>query len=125
VDDLCRAFGRALEASGVEGEVFIAGNPSAVALEKMIQIAAELLNVSYPRVVLPRAAMNLVCAAAELGFGAIGRKAPIHRRSMDFFTKSVEFDVSKAERMLDFHADVPLRSGMQQTVTWYREQGLL
>jgi nucleoside-diphosphate-sugar epimerase len=84
-----------------------------------------MLNVSYPRVILPRAAMGFVCAAVERAFGVIGRKAPIHRRSMDFFTKSVEFDVSKAERMLDFHAEVPLRSGMQRTVTWYREQGLL
>lgn len=125
IDDLCDAFLRALTTEGIEGETFIASSPEPVLLSTMVEMAAATLGVPYPRIVLPRAPVLLGCMAAELLFGAVGRSAPVHRRSMDFFTKSVAFNVSKAERMLGFRAPTPLRSGMERTVAWYRAEGLL
>jgi nucleoside-diphosphate-sugar epimerase len=52
-------------------------------------------------------------------------KPVLFRRSMDFFTKSVEFDVTKAKTYLGFESQVDVASGVAATVAWYRDNRLL
>ena len=44
---------------------------------------------------------------------------------MDFFTKSVHFDVSKAEEQLGFRSEVNILTGVAKTARWYQEQKLV
>lgn len=125
VGDLCRAFELALTNEKAPGEVVIIGCAEAVRLREMVAHVAEALGVSRPKVVIPVLPMLAMCVVAEKVFGLFGRRAPIHRRSMDFFTKSVAFRTEKARELLGFCAETPLKEGIRRTAAWYREKGML
>ena len=44
---------------------------------------------------------------------------------MDFFTKSVEFDVSKSIEMLGAYCKTSIENGVANTAQWYKENNLL
>ena len=44
---------------------------------------------------------------------------------MNFFTKSVVFDVSKAKEVLRFQSEFDVPTGVAKAIAWYRENGLL
>ena len=50
---------------------------------------------------------------------------PLHRRRVGFFTHHREFDLSKARKLLGYAPRVGAREGIERTIHWYREQGLL
>ncbi len=52
-------------------------------------------------------------------------KPVLFRRSMDFFTKSVEFDVTKAKTVLGFESTTTVPEGVSATVKYYQQEGLL
>jgi nucleoside-diphosphate-sugar epimerase len=53
------------------------------------------------------------------------RSAPLTRSRLEFLTHSRIYDVTKAERLLDFTAATELTRGVERTMAWYRQQGHL
>jgi nucleoside-diphosphate-sugar epimerase len=125
VDDLCRAFMLTISHEKAVGEAFIIGEKSPIPLRDLIRLAAEALGVPPPKIVLPAMPVTFVCIATETLCRPFRIKPPLFRRSMDFFTKSVEFDVSKSRMQLGFESQVAVPEGVRQTVRWYRDSGLL
>jgi len=125
VDDLCRAFGLALQKQGAEGEVFIIAGREPIPLRELIEIAAKELGVPAPRYQLPALPLTLLFALVEKVFNSMHLKPPVFRRSMDFFTKSVAFHTSKAREVLGFQGDIDVPTGVARSIAWYRENGLL
>ena len=107
------------------GEVFIIAEKKAIALKELIRLASHELGVALPRLYLPATPITFVCAVTEHLCNLIGKRPILFRRSMDFFTKSVHFDSSKAVRKLEFIANTNVREGVSQTVAWYKKTGLL
>ncbi|OLC48263.1 MAG: hypothetical protein AUH43_09970 [Acidobacteria bacterium 13_1_40CM_65_14] len=64
-------------------------------------------------------------AACEALCTPLGIEPPIHRRRVDFFTKSRAFDISRARHELGYAPRVGLREGITRTLNWYREHGWL
>ena len=52
-----------------------------------------------------------------------GIEPPIHRRRVDFFTKSRAFTIRKAREMLGYHPEVDLRQGIEATLAAYLTSG--
>lgn len=125
IDDLCRAFELAATNDRAIGEVFIIGGIKAVPLRELTKVVARELHVPPPRVRLPATPITWLCTATETVSEFLGRKPPLYRRSMDFFTKSVHFDVSKAEEQLGFRSEVNILTGVAKTARWYQEQQLV
>jgi nucleoside-diphosphate-sugar epimerase len=125
VDDLCRAFGLALQKRDIEGEVFIIAGKEPTHLRELIEIAAKGLGVATPRIRLPALPITILFALVETAFHSVRLKPPVFRRSMDFFTKSVSFDVHKAKELLGFQSEIDVPTGVARTIAWYRENGLL
>jgi nucleoside-diphosphate-sugar epimerase len=125
VDDLCRAFMLTISHEKAVGEAFIIGERSPIPLRELIRLAAEALGVPSPKIVFPAMPVTFVCIATETLCRPFRIKPPLFRRSMDFFTKSVEFDVSKSRTQLGFESQVAVPEGVRQTVRWYRDNGLL
>jgi nucleoside-diphosphate-sugar epimerase len=125
VDDLCRAFGLALQKRDIEGEVFIIAGRGPIPLRELIEIAAKQLGVPIPRFQLPALPITLLFALVETVFNSMHMKPPVFRRSMDFFTKSVGFDISKARESLGFQSEIDVPTGVARTIAWYRVNGLL
>jgi nucleoside-diphosphate-sugar epimerase len=125
VDDLCRAFRLALQKRDIAGEVFIIAGKEPTPLRELIEIAAKGLGVPSPRFQLPALPLTVLFGLVESGFRLVRRKPPVFRRSMNFFTKSVAFDVSKAKAVLGFQSEFDVPTGVAKAIAWYRENGLL
>lgn len=125
IDDLCRAFELAATHSDARGEIFNIGAAHPIYLKDLISIVANVLDVPFPKIVLPSSPVILASKIIETACNKFCIKPPISRRNMDFFTKSVSFDVSKSRNVLGFIAETDLRSGIQLTADWYRNNGLI
>lgn len=125
IDDLCRAFEIALNDKRAIGEIFHIGGKNSILLKDLIRLVAAQLEVSFPRVILPARPMAWTCSLVEFSCNLLGVKPILFRRSMDFFLKSVEFDISKAKRLLDFESLIDIPTGVKNTASWYREHNLI
>lgn len=125
IDDLCCAFEMVALSDKAAGETFIIGGKQATRLTELVSIVAGELGVPLPKIVIPATPITWLCAATEAVSNMLKIKPPLFRRSMDFFTKSVEFDVSKAERVLEFVSQVDVPTGVARTAAWYKTNGLL
>lgn len=125
IDDLCKAFEMAMLKDSAIGEIFIIAADTPTALKDYVGLVAHELGVPTPKILIPALPMTLLCAITENISNILRVKPPLFRRSMDFFTRSVHFDVSKAKRLLGFLAQTDLRSGIVRTVEWYKQNGYL
>lgn len=125
IDDLCRAFELAITEEKAIGEVVIIAGKEATLLKDLIKIAAKELNVPAPKIIIPATLMTLLCTITEKVCNLIKIKPVLFRRSMDFFTKSVEFDVTKAKTTLGFESTTEVSDGVVETIKYYKQEGLL
>ena len=125
IDDLCRAFELCLDAPEAEHEIFIIAGRAPTPLRELIGIAARELGVRTPRIFLPAGPVVWLCTAIEAFARLVGVNPPVVRRSMDFFVRSVEFDVTKAKEKLGFENSVDVETGVARTIAWYRKEGLV
>lgn len=125
IDDLCRAFELALTSERAVGEVVIVAGPEPTPLRELVRLAADGLAVPPPRVRLPATPVVLACTLVEAACNLARVKPVLFRRSMDFFTRSAVFSTDKAREVLGFEAQWSVRTGVRNTIAWYREQGLL
>jgi nucleoside-diphosphate-sugar epimerase len=125
IEDLCRAFEMALMSDKAIGEIFIIAGARTTALAELVDLIAGELGVVFPRIRLPATPITSICALTESICNLINIKPPLYRRSMDFFTKSVEFDVTHARTLLGFRSKVDVSTGVSRTAAWYRENGLI
>ena len=123
IDDLCNAFELAMDMDHIDGHVFLIAGERPTRLKELVDIAAHRLGVPSPRLRLPAKPVTLACAAAERIFNAIGARSPVHRRSMDFFTRTVTCDSTKARRLLGFSAKTDVDTGVKNTVDWLVSEG--
>lgn len=125
IDDLCRAFELAADNEAAVGEVFIIAGREPIPLKDLIGLVAQELGVSPPSIVLPATPMTMLCTSTEVVCNLAHVKPILFRRSMDFFTKSVQFDARKAQDVLGFEDDMPIPDGVANTARWYQQMGLV
>lgn len=125
IDDLCESFFLAMDTPAADGEIFLIAGDSPILLEELVTIAADALRVSPPRLRLPARPVTMTCALVERVCNALGIKPILFRRSMDFFTRTVVCDVSKAREQLGFRSRTAVGEGVRKTVQWYREEDLI
>jgi len=125
IDDLCRAFEMTALSPHIKGEIFIIGGQTSIELKNLIRIVANQLEVPFPKIILPATPVKWLCSITEYICNLLNMKPLLYRRSMDFFTKSVEFDVTKAQNILGFQSQIDVREGVSKTAAWYKATGLL
>jgi nucleoside-diphosphate-sugar epimerase len=70
----------------------------------------------------PIRAAGALCEALCVPFGI---EPPLHRRRVEFWTKSRAFSIDKARRLLGYAPRVGLEEGVRRTVASYRQLGWL
>jgi nucleoside-diphosphate-sugar epimerase len=88
----------------------------------MIAAAA---GVPPPRLRLPARPFQLAGSLVEKICVPLGIEPPIHRRRVDFYTKSRAFSIEKARRLLGYRPEVSLEEGIRATLAWYRANGYI
>jgi nucleoside-diphosphate-sugar epimerase len=81
--------------------------------------------VQRPRLHLPVWPFHAAGAICEAVCAPLGLEPPLHRRRVDFFTKSRAFDISRARAEIGYAPQVSLRDGIRRTLAWYRGEGWL
>ena len=125
VDDLVQGIILAGEKEEAVGQIYTIGGPEYTTLEKLVQLIAEVLEVTVPRKKLPVWPFWIAGLLCEGVCRPLRIEPPIYRRRLDFFTKDRAFDISKARRELGYEPKVSLKTGLKITGDWYKQMGWL
>jgi nucleoside-diphosphate-sugar epimerase len=125
VSDVARAFRQAAEAPGIDGEVFIVAGRESVSMSRLFQLIANALGVRPLKLRVPALPLQLLGAVVQAVSVPLGIEPPIHRRRVDFFTKTRSFDDSKARRTLGYAPTGSLEEEIAQIVASYRAMGAI
>ncbi len=125
IDDLIKGIKLVGEVPGIEGEVFTLAGERYTTLNEWVEILAEVLKASVPKLHLPVWPLWTAGAVCEFLCQPFKISPPIYRRRVDFFIKDRAFDITKAKTRLGYFPQIDLKEGLSKTAQWYYEQGLL
>ncbi len=125
VTDLAEGFRLAADREEAVGETFLIGGEEYVSLNKLVEMIAKEIGVSPPKIHFPVWPVELLGTIVEKVCIPLKIEPPIYKRRVLFFTKDRAFDISKAKNILGYRPKVDLKTGIKQTVKWYKENGYL
>jgi len=123
IDDPREGFRLCGEHPAAAHRTYILAGGEVTTLNALVALIAETAAVPAPRLHAPVWPFWIAGAACEALCAPFGIEPPIHRRRVDFFTKSRAFDISRARRELGYAPQIGLRDGIVRTLTWYRQHG--
>ena len=125
IDDLVRGLHLLSHRPEAVGEIFILGGQEYCPLRELVRRIAAVVDAPVPRLRIPARPVQWAGTLCEKVCVPLGINPPIYRRRVDFFTKSRAFDVTKADEVLGFRADVSLDEGLRRAAEWYGDHGWL
>ena len=105
------------------GEIFILGGERYLKLSELAAMIAAAAGVPAPWLRLPALPFQLAGSLIEKLCVPFGIEPPIHRRRVDFYTKSRAFSIEKAKRTLGYRPQVELEDGIRDTLERYVANG--
>ncbi|HUQ86362.1 MAG TPA: NAD-dependent epimerase/dehydratase family protein [Vicinamibacterales bacterium] len=125
IDDLIEGFRLCGTVPGAKGRTYILAGPRYTTLEQLVQLVAQELKVTPPRIHLPVWPFWTAGLLCEMVCVPLRIEPPIYRRRVDFYTKSRAFDTTRARTELGYSPKIDLEEGIKRTAEWYRSEGLL
>jgi nucleoside-diphosphate-sugar epimerase len=125
IDDLVQGFLLALDRPEAVGEAFLVCGPSYVSQAELAALIARHTGGRVLPFKVPAAPIQWVGDLVEAVCVPLGIEPPLHRRRVDFWTKSRAFTIAKARRLLGYDPKVDLDEGVARTAAAYREAGWL
>jgi nucleoside-diphosphate-sugar epimerase len=125
IDDLVRGFLLALESEAAVGESFLICGPEYVTQAELAALIARHTGGRVLPFRIPAWPIQLAGDVVEAVCVPLGIEPPLHRRRVDFWTKSRAFSIEKARRLLGYDPQVHLEEGIARTAASYREAGWL
>jgi nucleoside-diphosphate-sugar epimerase len=102
---------------------YILAGGEVTTLNALVRLVAEGAGVPVPTRHVPVWPFRAAGAICEAVCGPLGIEPPIHRRRVDFFTKSRAFDIGRARTEIGYAPRVGLQEGIRRTLDWYRDHG--
>jgi len=125
IDDLVAGFVSALDHPDAPGEAFIIAGPRYVSQTELAGLIAAATGGRVLPFRIPALPIQLAGDLCEAICVPLGVEPPLHRRRVDFWTKSRAFSVDKARRVLGYSPRVDVEEGVRRTAEWYRQAGWL
>jgi nucleoside-diphosphate-sugar epimerase len=125
VDDLVDGFLLAAKEPAAIGETFILAGSERLTTNDMVKATAEAVGAQQKKWRAPLWPFMLIATILEVTLRPLGIQPPLHRRRMDFFTKSFQISTAKAADVMGFSAATSFTEGTKQTAAWYRSNSLL
>ncbi len=125
IDDLVAGFLLALDRKEAVGEAFLVCGPSYVSQSDLAALIAKHTGGRVLPFRIPARPIQWAGDVVEAICVPLGLDPPLHRRRVDFWTKSRAFTIDKARRLLGYAPKVDLEEGIARTAAWYREAGWL
>lgn len=125
IDDLVSALQRAAQEPHAPGNVFVVAGPRPLTTRDMIDAICRALGAKPPRLRVPLVPLQLTAAVLETVLPPLRIEPPLHRRRLDFFIKSFQFDGSAARAVLGYLPTIEFAEGVRRTAEWYQLMHLL
>ena len=125
IDDLVAGYLLALERPEAVGEPFLVCGPSYISQDDLGALVARHTGGRVLPFHVPARPIQWAGDLVEAVCVPLGIDPPLHRRRVDFWTKSRAFTIEKARRRLGYEPKVDLEEGVARTAAWYREAGWL
>jgi nucleoside-diphosphate-sugar epimerase len=125
IDDLVQGFLLALDRPEAVGEAFLICGPAWVSQAELAERIAMHTGGRVLPFRIPARPIQWAGDVVEALCVPLGIDPPLHRRRVDFWTKSRAFSIEKARRLLGYDPKVGLDEGIARTVASYRELGWL
>ncbi len=125
IDDLVSGFLLALDRPEAVGESFLICGPSYVSQSELAALVARHTGGRVLPFRIPALPIQWAGDLVEAVCVPLGLEPPLHRRRVDFWTKSRAFTIEKARRLLGYEPKVDLDEGIARTAASYREAGWL
>lgn len=125
IADLVRALLLASQHPAAARQTFVVAGTEAMTTNEMVQTIAASLDRRAPRMHLPLWPFRTAAGVMETLLPPFGIQPPLHRRRLDFFSKSFVFSTAKVRSLLGFQPEIDFASGATDTVRWYRSRGHL
>ena len=125
IDDLVAGFLLALDRPEAVGEAFLIAGPRYLSQDELASLIARHTGGRVLPFHIPAAPIQLLGDVVEALCVPLGLEPPLHRRRVDFWTKSRAFSIEKARRLLGYAPRVDVEEGIARTAAWYREAGWL
>ncbi len=125
IDDLVEGFLLALGRPEAAGEAFLICGPRYVSQDDLAALIARHTGGRVLPFHIPAAPVQWAGDLVEAICVPLGLEPPLHRRRVDFWTKSRAFTTGKARRLLGYVPKVDLEEGIARTAAAYREVGWL
>ena len=106
-------------------EIYIIPGRKPVALKAMADLIADKLRTRRPWLHLPVVPMQLLGDVCEAVCTPLKINPPIFRRRVDFYTKSRNFDGSKAKAQLNFEASQEFSKELDDIIESYISMGMI
>ena len=125
VDDLVNGLQLSATADKAIGETIVLAGKEPLTTNQLVATIANELGTKIIRWHAPLPLFLLAATILERGLRPMGIQPPIHRRRMDFFSKSFEFSLEHSRRVLSFQPKCDFKQGVSETARWYAEKGYL
>lgn len=125
VDDLVDGFLLAAKHPAATSETFVLAGDERLSTNDMVAAIADAVDTQQKKWRAPLWPFMALATILEVTLRPLGIQPPLHRRRMDFFTKSFQISTTRAESVLGFKAKTNFAEGTRQTAEWYRSNGLL
>ena len=126
VRDLVRGILQAAECETTTGETYFLGSEEACSWDQLHEAVTRVLGRRALRVPIPRQLVRPAGAAMELAGLLAGKYPPFNREKAREFRHAAKLCSSaKARRDFGYRQTVSLEEGLRETITWYRERGML
>ena len=125
VDDLVDGLLLAAKHPAAASETFVLAGNERLTTNDMVSAVAEAVGVRQKRWRAPLWPFMSLAIVLESTLRPLGIQPPLHRRRMDFFTKSFRISTKKAQDILGFRAATNFAEGTRRTAKWYQENDLL
>ena len=110
---------------GRPGAVYHIAGPRPVTFRELGETIAAALGVRPPRLTLARWTAMLAAAGLEILGRMSGKKPPLSRAGVAFFSEDRHYSWQRAHDELGYTPEVDLAAGVARTIEWYRERGWL
>jgi len=125
IDDLVAGYLLALDRPEAVGEAFLICGPSYISQRELAALVAKHTGGRVLPFRIPARPIQWAGDLVEAICVPLGLEPPLHRRRVDFWTKSRAFTIEKARRLIGYDPKVDLDTGIARTAAWYREAGWL
>lgn len=125
VDDLVDGLLLSAEHPSAVSETFVLAGNERLTTDEMVSAIAEAVGVAPKSWRAPLWPFMAAATVLETTLRPLGIQPPLHRRRMDFFTKSFQISTKKAQETLGFRASTDFSEGARLTAESYTDNDLL